>query len=59
MTTGVAFNLAVRLRVAPDDVVGRGLYSMISPRMPPGMNVDPDQRLLYAGNANTPASSSW
>ena len=45
-TTGVVFNLAVRLRVAPDNVDGRGLYALISPHVPPGMSVDPDQRLL-------------
>lgn len=45
-TAGVGFNLAVRLRVALDDVAGRGLYTLISPHMPPGMSVDQDQRLL-------------
>ena len=45
-TTGVAFNLAVRLRVAPDRVRGHGLSALISPRLPSGVNVDADQRLL-------------
>ncbi len=46
-TTGVAFNLAVRLRVAPDDLHRGGLYELISPYGPPGMDVDPERRLLF------------
>lgn len=45
-TTGVAFNLAVRLRVAPDGVARRGLYELISPHLPPGLSVDQERRLL-------------
>jgi len=45
-TTGVAFNLAVRLRVVPDNVGRHGLYALIGAHLPPGVNVDPDQRLL-------------
>lgn len=46
-TTGVAFNLAVRLRVAPEGLRRGGLHELISPYGPPGMDVDPNRRLLF------------
>lgn len=62
-TTGVAFNLAVRLRVAPDGLRRGGLYELISPYGPPGMDVDLDRRLLFGveyadGRTATNLSSS-
>ncbi len=46
-TTGVAFNLAVRLRVAPDGPHRGGLYELISPHGPPRGNIELDRRLLF------------
>lgn len=64
-TTGVAFQLAVRLRVAPDGLRRGGLYELISPYGPPGMGVDPDRRLLFGVEyadgriATNLSSSGW
>lgn len=45
-TTGVAFNLAVRLRVAPDGPGRGGLYELISPHGPPRGDIELNRRLL-------------
>lgn len=45
-TTGVSFNLAVRLRVLPDSIRAHGLFGLVGGHHMPGIDMDPDRQLL-------------
>ncbi|MFS8478981.1 MAG: hypothetical protein FWJ93_08520 [Micromonosporaceae bacterium] len=62
-STGFRFTLAVRLRQARRELVGGGLFTLIGPHAPPGIQIPLEERLLlgleYANGHRTSTLDDW